>query len=61
MLRILGWMLFGLIVGSLATYVLPCRDGSDRIAILLFGISGALLGEVMGRRLGCLRWERLQV
>jgi uncharacterized membrane protein YeaQ/YmgE (transglycosylase-associated protein family) len=52
MLRILGWMLVGLIVGALATSVLPCRDWRDGIATLLFGVAGGLLGDLIGRGLG---------
>jgi uncharacterized membrane protein YeaQ/YmgE (transglycosylase-associated protein family) len=42
----------GLVVGALATVVPPCRDRRDWLATLLCGVSGALLGEQVGRWLG---------
>lgn len=52
---ILGWILFGLIVGALAKLVMPGRDPGGIIVTMLLGIAGAVLGGFLGRSLG---WYR---
>jgi uncharacterized membrane protein YeaQ/YmgE (transglycosylase-associated protein family) len=49
---ILGWILFGLIVGALAKLVMPGRDPGGIIVTMLLGIVGALIGGWVGRALG---------
>ena len=49
---ILGWILFGLIVGALAKFVMPGRDPGGIIVTMLLGIAGAVLGGFVGRSLG---------
>jgi uncharacterized membrane protein YeaQ/YmgE (transglycosylase-associated protein family) len=49
---ILGWILFGLIVGALAKLVMPGRDPGGIIVTMLLGIAGAVLGGFVGRALG---------
>jgi uncharacterized membrane protein YeaQ/YmgE (transglycosylase-associated protein family) len=49
---ILGWILFGLIVGALAKLVMPGRDPGGIIVTMLLGIAGALLGGFAGRAFG---------
>jgi uncharacterized membrane protein YeaQ/YmgE (transglycosylase-associated protein family) len=49
MLGILGWALFGLIVGALAKFVMPGRDPGGIIVTMLLGIAGAVLGGWIGR------------
>ena len=49
---ILGWILFGLVVGALAKLVMPGRDPGGIIVTMLLGIAGALLGGFAGRALG---------
>jgi uncharacterized membrane protein YeaQ/YmgE (transglycosylase-associated protein family) len=49
---ILGWILFGLIVGALAKLVMPGRDPGGIIVTMLLGIAGAILGGFTGRALG---------
>ena len=41
---IIGWILFGLIVGALAKLVMPGRDPGGIIVTMLIGIAGAMLG-----------------
>ena len=41
---VLGWILFGLIVGVLAKLIMPGRDPGGVIVTILLGIAGALLG-----------------
>ena len=52
MLGILGWIIFGLIVGALAKLVMPGKDPGGVIVTILLGIAGALLGGFIGRALG---------
>jgi uncharacterized membrane protein YeaQ/YmgE (transglycosylase-associated protein family) len=49
---ILGWILFGLIVGALAKLVMPGRDPGGIIVTMLLGVAGAVLGGFLGRALG---------
>jgi len=49
---ILGWILFGLIVGAVAKLVMPGRDPGGIIVTMLLGIAGAVLGGFIGRTLG---------
>jgi len=52
MLGILGWIIFGLIVGALAKLVMPGKDPGGVIVTILIGIAGAVLGGFLGRTLG---------
>jgi uncharacterized membrane protein YeaQ/YmgE (transglycosylase-associated protein family) len=49
---ILGWILFGLVVGVIAKLLMPGRDPGGFIVTILLGIAGAVLGGWMGRALG---------
>jgi uncharacterized membrane protein YeaQ/YmgE (transglycosylase-associated protein family) len=51
-MAILGWILFGLIVGALAKLVMPGRDPGGIIVTMLLGIAGAVLGGFIGRAMG---------
>jgi uncharacterized membrane protein YeaQ/YmgE (transglycosylase-associated protein family) len=52
MLSILGWIVFGLIVGAIAKLVMPGRDPGGVLVTIVLGIAGALLGGFLGRSLG---------
>ncbi len=52
MFGVLGWILFGLIVGVIAKLLMPGRDPGGFIITILLGIAGALLGGWLGRALG---------
>ena len=52
MVGILGWILFGLIVGVIAKLIMPGRDPGGFIVTMLLGIVGAVLGGFLGRSLG---------
>jgi uncharacterized membrane protein YeaQ/YmgE (transglycosylase-associated protein family) len=52
MFGILGWIIFGLIVGVIAKLVMPGRDPGGFIITILLGIAGAVLGGWIGRALG---------
>jgi uncharacterized membrane protein YeaQ/YmgE (transglycosylase-associated protein family) len=49
---IIGWIVFGLIVGAIAKLVMPGRDPGGIVVTMLLGIIGALLGGFLGRALG---------
>jgi uncharacterized membrane protein YeaQ/YmgE (transglycosylase-associated protein family) len=52
MFGILGWIIFGLIVGLIAKLLHPGKDPGGFIVTILLGICGALLGGFIGRALG---------
>jgi uncharacterized membrane protein YeaQ/YmgE (transglycosylase-associated protein family) len=52
MLGVIGWIIFGLIVGALAKLLMPGRDPGGIIVTMLLGIAGALMGGFAGRALG---------
>jgi uncharacterized membrane protein YeaQ/YmgE (transglycosylase-associated protein family) len=52
MFGIIGWIVFGLIVGAIAKLLMPGRDPGGFIVTMLLGIAGALLGGFLGRSLG---------
>jgi uncharacterized membrane protein YeaQ/YmgE (transglycosylase-associated protein family) len=52
MVGVLGWIVFGLIVGVIAKLVMPGRDPGGFIVTILLGIAGALIGGYIGRVAG---------
>jgi uncharacterized membrane protein YeaQ/YmgE (transglycosylase-associated protein family) len=52
MFGIIGWIVFGLIVGAIAKVLMPGRDPGGIIVTMLLGIAGALAGGFLGRALG---------
>jgi uncharacterized membrane protein YeaQ/YmgE (transglycosylase-associated protein family) len=52
MLAIVGWILFGLIVGLVAKLVMPGHDPGGIVMTTALGIVGAILGGFVGRLLG---------
>jgi uncharacterized membrane protein YeaQ/YmgE (transglycosylase-associated protein family) len=52
MLSVLGWIIFGLIIGALAKLLMPGRDPGGIIVTILLGVVGALLGGFLGRAMG---------
>ena len=49
---VLVWIVFGLVVGVVAKFVMPGRDPGGMIVTIVLGIVGALLGGWIGRALG---------
>ncbi|AKH89709.1 GlsB/YeaQ/YmgE family stress response membrane protein [Edwardsiella tarda] len=45
---IIAWIVLGLIVGMLAKWLMPGRDGGGFIMTVALGIAGALLGGYLG-------------
>jgi uncharacterized membrane protein YeaQ/YmgE (transglycosylase-associated protein family) len=52
MFGVIGWIIFGLIVGAIAKLLMPGRDPGGFIITMALGIAGALLGGFIGRALG---------
>ena len=50
-MTILGWIVFGLIVGAVAKLVMPGRDAGGILVTMLLGIVGAIIGGFIGRAL----------
>ena len=55
MFGIVGWIVFGLIVGLIAKLLHPGRDPGGFVITMLLGIAGSLLGGFVGRALGLYR------
>jgi len=49
---IIAWIVFGLIVGVIAKFLMPGRDPGGFVITALLGIAGALVGGFLGRMLG---------
>ena len=49
---VLGWILFGLVVGIVAKLLMPGRDPGGFIITTILGIVGAVIGGFIGRSLG---------
>ncbi len=49
---ILAWIVFGLIAGALAKFIMPGKDPGGLIVTILIGIAGAVLGGFIGSYLG---------
>jgi len=54
-MAVLGWIIFGLVVGVVAKLLTPGRDPGGFIVTVLLGIAGALLGGFLNRAVG---WYR---
>jgi uncharacterized membrane protein YeaQ/YmgE (transglycosylase-associated protein family) len=52
---IIGWILFGLVVGIVAKFLMPGRDAGGFIITAVLGIVGALVGGFIGQALGFYR------
>ena len=52
MFGILGWILFGLIVGAVAKLIMPGNDPGGVVVTMLLGIVGAVVGGWLGRAMG---------
>jgi len=51
-MSILGWIVFGFIVGVVAKLLMPGRDPGGFIVTVAIGVVGALVGGFLGRLLG---------
>lgn len=51
MIAIIGWIVFGLIVGVIAKLIMPGKDPGGCIITILLGIAGSFIGGFIGRAL----------
>lgn len=49
---ILAWIVFGLIAGAIAKFIMPGNDPGGWIITILIGIAGAVIGGFIGTALG---------
>lgn len=49
---IISWIIFGLIAGILAKWIMPGKDGGGFFMTMGLGIVGAVLGGFVGTKLG---------
>jgi uncharacterized membrane protein YeaQ/YmgE (transglycosylase-associated protein family) len=47
----LGWLLFGLIVGVIAKFLMPGKDPGGWIVTILLGIAGSFVGGFLAQAL----------
>jgi uncharacterized membrane protein YeaQ/YmgE (transglycosylase-associated protein family) len=52
MFGILGWIVFGVIVGIIAKLLMPGKDPGGFLITMLLGIAGAVVGGALGRFVG---------
>ncbi|MBP1604482.1 MAG: Transglycosylase associated protein [Acidobacteria bacterium] len=52
MTGILAWIVFGLIVGAVAKFIMPGRDPGGLVVTILLGVAGAVAGGYLGQALG---------
>lgn len=50
-MHILGWLLFGLIVGAIAKMLMPGRDPGGWVVTILLGIAGSFIGGFLAQAL----------
>ena len=60
-MNIIGWILFGLVVGAIAKFLMPGRDPGGWIVTILLGIAGSFVGgflatTLMGRDQAAAGW-----
>jgi uncharacterized membrane protein YeaQ/YmgE (transglycosylase-associated protein family) len=51
-MHIIGWIVFGLVVGLVAKFLMPGRDPGGFVITALIGIVGAVVGGFLGRVIG---------
>ena len=49
---IISWIIFGLIAGALAKFIMPGDDPGGIVVTTLIGIAGAVVGGFIGSALG---------
>ncbi|HXD31246.1 MAG TPA: GlsB/YeaQ/YmgE family stress response membrane protein [Pyrinomonadaceae bacterium] len=52
MFDIIGWIIFGLVAGLLARFLMPGKDPGGCIVTVILGIAGAIVGGFVARILG---------
>ena len=49
---ILSWIIFGLIAGAIAKFIMPGKDPGGIILTIVIGVVGGLLGGWLGAKFG---------
>ena len=49
---ILSWIVFGLLAGVIAKYVMPGPDSGGIVLTILLGVAGAVVGGFIGAQMG---------
>ncbi|MFK8257661.1 GlsB/YeaQ/YmgE family stress response membrane protein [Erwinia sp. AnSW2-5] len=49
---VITWIIFGLIAGIIAKWIMPGKDGGGFIMTVILGIIGAVVGGWIGTRIG---------
>ena len=50
-MNIIGWLLFGLVVGAIAKFLMPGRDPGGWLVTILLGIAGSFVGGFLASTL----------
>ena len=50
-MNIIGWILFGLVVGAIAKFLMPGNDPGGWIVTILLGIAGSFVGGFLASSL----------
>ncbi len=50
-MNIIGWLLFGLVVGAIAKFLMPGRDPGGWIVTILLGVAGSFVGGFLATTL----------
>jgi len=48
----LSWIIFGLVAGGLAKFIMPGNDPSGCLVTIILGVAGAAVGGWIGTQLG---------
>ena len=51
-MALFSWLALGLIVGTIAKFLMPGKDPGGLVITLILGVSGAFLGGYLGSRIG---------
>lgn len=51
-MNVLAWIIFGLIAGAVAKFLMPGKDPGGIIVTILIGIVGAVIGGFIGQAMG---------
>lgn len=51
-MNIIGWLIFGLIIGAIAKFLMPGKDPGGWIVTILLGIAGSFVGGFLASQLG---------
>jgi Predicted membrane protein len=51
-MNIIGWLVFGLVVGAIAKFLMPGRDPGGWIVTILLGIAGSFVGGFLATAIG---------